>query len=172
MDVLTLSYKHLPDHLKVCFIYFGVFPEDFEFPVWKLLRLWVSEVFVRESGQECLDDIAEEYLEDLVDRNLVLVVKKRANGRIKTCPIHDMLRDLCMKEGRKSFCRLSKALYKVIHPGLQSQVIIVDFVSMRTYWILYLPSPMAQMFGPSLVLAWKRRTSLDSIQLSYPKHLD
>ncbi|KAL0446707.1 UNVERIFIED_CONTAM: putative disease resistance protein RXW24L [Sesamum latifolium] len=67
MDVLALSYKHLPEHLK-------------------------------ESGQECLEDLAEEYLEDLVDRNLLLVATKRANGRIKTCRIHDMLRDLCIKE--------------------------------------------------------------------------
>lgn len=99
MDVLALSYNHLPDHLKICFIYFGVFPEDFEIPVWKLLRLWVAEGFVQENGQECLEDLAEEYLEDLVDRNLVFVAKKRANGRIKTCRIHDMLRDLCVKEG-------------------------------------------------------------------------
>ncbi|XP_047262017.1 putative late blight resistance protein homolog R1A-3 [Capsicum annuum] len=50
-------------------------------------------------GQECLEDTAEEYLEDLVDRNLVLVAKKRANGRIKTCRIHDILRDLSVKMG-------------------------------------------------------------------------
>ncbi|KAK6146620.1 hypothetical protein DH2020_020489 [Rehmannia glutinosa] len=99
MDVLALSYRHLPDHLKVCFIYFGIFPEDFEIPVWKLLRLWVAEGFVQENGQECLEDLGEEYLEDLVDRNLVLVATKSANGRIKTCRIHDMLRDLCVKEG-------------------------------------------------------------------------
>ncbi|KAL0409039.1 UNVERIFIED_CONTAM: putative late blight resistance proteinR1A-10 [Sesamum radiatum] len=98
MDVLALSYKHLPEHLKVCFIYFGIFPEDYEIPVWKLLRLWVAEGFVQENGQECLEDLAEEYLEDLVDRNLILVATKRANGRIKTCRIHDMLRDLCVKE--------------------------------------------------------------------------
>lgn len=99
MDVLALSYKHLPDHLKVCFIYFGVFPEDFEIPVWKLLRLWTSEGFIQQMGQECLEDTAEEYLEDLVDRNLVLVAKKRANGRIKSCRVHDMLRDLSVKMG-------------------------------------------------------------------------
>lgn len=99
MDVLALSYKHLPDHLKVCFIYFGVFPEDFAIPVWKLLRLWVAEGFIQQIGQACLEDIAEEYLEDLVERNLILVEKKRANGRIKACRIHDMLRDLCLREG-------------------------------------------------------------------------
>ncbi|PHU28196.1 hypothetical protein BC332_00289 [Capsicum chinense] len=97
MDVLALSYKHLPDHLKVCFIYFGIFPEDFEIPVWKLLRLWTGEGFIQQMGQECLEDTAEEYLEDLVDRNLVLVAKKRANGRIKSCRIHDILRDLSVK---------------------------------------------------------------------------
>ncbi|KAK4344654.1 hypothetical protein RND71_034830 [Anisodus tanguticus] len=99
MDVLALSYKHLPDHLKVCFIYFGVFPEDFEIPVWKLLRLWTGEGFIQKMGQECLEDTAEEYLEDLDDRNLVLVAKKRANGRIKSCRIYDMLRDLSVKMG-------------------------------------------------------------------------
>lgn len=74
----SIKLQAFPDHLKVYFIYFGVFSEDFELPVCKLLRLWVAEGFVRESGQECLDDIAEECLEDLVDRNLVLVVKKKA----------------------------------------------------------------------------------------------
>nr|GFA72732.1 putative late blight resistance protein homolog R1B-14 [Tanacetum cinerariifolium] len=98
LDVLALSYKHLPDHLKVCFIYFGAFPEDFEIPVWKLLMLWVAEGFIQQKGQDCLEDLAEEYLDDLVERNLILVAEKRSNGRIKTCRVHDMLRDLCLRE--------------------------------------------------------------------------
>lgn len=98
LDVLALSYKHLPDHLKVCFIYFGAFPEDFEIPVWKLLMLWVAEGFIQQKGQDCLEDLAEEYLEDLVERNLILVAAKSSNGRIKTCRVHDMLRDLCLRE--------------------------------------------------------------------------
>ncbi|XP_059649788.1 disease resistance protein RPP13-like [Cornus florida] len=98
MEVLALSYKHLPHHLRVCFIYFGIFPEDFEIPVWKLLHLWVAEGLVQQKEQEWLEDTAEEYLEYLVDRNLVLVEKRRLNGRIKTCRIHDMLRDLCLRE--------------------------------------------------------------------------
>lgn len=98
LDVLALSYNHLPDHLKVCFIYFGAFPEDFPIPVWKLIMLWVAEGFILQKGQDCLEDLAEEYLEDLVERNLILVAKKRSNGRIKTCRVHDMLRDLCLRE--------------------------------------------------------------------------
>ncbi|KAL4573301.1 hypothetical protein LXL04_020101 [Taraxacum kok-saghyz] len=99
MDVLALSYRHLPDHLKVCFIYFGAFPEDFPIPVWKLVNLWVAEGFIiQQNAQDCLEDLAEEYLEDLVERNLILIAKRRSNGRIKTCRVHDMLRDLCLRE--------------------------------------------------------------------------
>lgn len=101
LDVLALSYHHLPDHLKNCFMYFGVFPEDFAIPVWKLLRLWVAEGFIQQTGQECLEDVAEEYLEDLIERNLILVAEKRANGRLKSCRIHDMLRDLCLREAKE-----------------------------------------------------------------------
>ncbi|KAA8529868.1 hypothetical protein F0562_034528 [Nyssa sinensis] len=98
MDILALSYNHLPHHLKVCFMYFGLFPGDFDIPVWKLLRLWVAEGFIQQIGQGCLEDIAEEYLQDLVDRNLILVAKRRTNGRIKACRTHDLMRELCLIE--------------------------------------------------------------------------
>jgi hypothetical protein len=29
-DIMALSYTHLSPHLKSCFLYFGVFPKDFE----------------------------------------------------------------------------------------------------------------------------------------------
>ncbi|XP_019154256.1 PREDICTED: disease resistance protein RPP13-like [Ipomoea nil] len=34
--ILYLSYNQLPHHLKACFLYFGVFPEDYEIHVKKL----------------------------------------------------------------------------------------------------------------------------------------
>ncbi|KAL7000756.1 hypothetical protein U1Q18_001908 [Sarracenia purpurea var. burkii] len=79
MDILALSYKHLPYHLKACFLYFGVFPEDYEIPVWKLIQLWVAEGFIQQVGEISLEDISKKQLEDLVDRNLVLVEKRRSN---------------------------------------------------------------------------------------------
>ncbi|XAR63695.1 hypothetical protein NMG60_11023725 [Bertholletia excelsa] len=100
MDILALSYNHLPYHLKACFLYFGVFPEDYEIPVWKLIQLWVAEGFIQQDGDIRLEDTAEEQLEDLVDRNLVLVEKRRSNGRIKTCRVHDMLHELCLREAQ------------------------------------------------------------------------
>ncbi|KAJ9552075.1 hypothetical protein OSB04_016120 [Centaurea solstitialis] len=101
MEVLALSYDHLPYDLKACFLYFGVFPEDFEIPVRKLIHVWVAEGFIQRSGDISAEEMAEENLQDLVDRNLVLVEKKRANGRIKTCRIHDMLHDMCIKRAEE-----------------------------------------------------------------------
>ncbi|CAK9137455.1 unnamed protein product [Ilex paraguariensis] len=101
MDTLALSYNHLPEHLKLCFLYFGAFPEDYHIPEWKLIWLWVAEGFVKEIEQKNLEDVAREYLADLADRNLVLVAKRRFNGGIKACHIHDMLRDLCLTKAKE-----------------------------------------------------------------------
>ncbi|KAL2234448.1 putative late blight resistance protein homolog R1B-16 [Sesamum indicum] len=99
--ILTLSYDRLPCHLKACFLYMGGFPEDYRIPVFKLTKLWIAEGFLKPSRPKSLEELAEEYLEDLVKRNLVLNVKKRSNGKIRFCGLHDLLRDLCMQKARK-----------------------------------------------------------------------
>ncbi|CAL5430485.1 unnamed protein product [Camellia sinensis] len=101
MDILALSYKHLPHQLQSCFRYFGVFPEDYEIPVCILIQLWIAEGLIEQVGEISLEDTAEDRLEDLVDRNLVMVEKRRSNGGIKTCRVHDMLHDLCLKEAKE-----------------------------------------------------------------------
>ncbi|KAK4394883.1 putative late blight resistance proteinR1A-3 [Sesamum angolense] len=76
----------------------AMFPEDFEIPVWKLLRMWIAEGFVQKMSDIGLEETAEIYLQDLIDRNLLRVDKRRSDGRVKTCRIHDMLRDFCKNE--------------------------------------------------------------------------
>ncbi|XP_059654911.1 putative late blight resistance protein homolog R1A-10 [Cornus florida] len=101
MGTLALSYNHLPYHLKPCFLYFGAFPEKYEIPVWKLIWLWIAEGFIMRNQQKSLEDVAEDYMMDLIDRSLVVVSKKRANGRIKACRVHDLLRDLCLRKAQE-----------------------------------------------------------------------
>ncbi|XP_059642452.1 putative late blight resistance protein homolog R1B-8 [Cornus florida] len=101
MDTLALSYNHLPYHLKPCFLYFGAFPEDYEIPVWKLIWLWVAEGFIVRNQQKSLEAVAEDYMMELIDRSLVIVSKKRSNGGIKTCRVHDLLRDLCLRKAQE-----------------------------------------------------------------------
>nr|XP_027098318.1 putative late blight resistance protein homolog R1B-16 isoform X2 [Coffea arabica] len=96
--LLRLSYDILPFYLKQCFLYLGVFHEGSEIPAWKIFRLWIAEDFIRPNGNMSLEDIAEDHLEDLVARNLVMVGQRKTNGQIKTCLIHDTLRSFCKDE--------------------------------------------------------------------------
>ncbi|XP_057775513.1 putative late blight resistance protein homolog R1A-10 [Salvia miltiorrhiza] len=102
LKILRLSYTYLPNYLKPCFLYMGVFEEDRRIRVSMLKKLWVSEGFLKPVSGKCLETIGEEYLKELVDRNLILVDKLgEFSGNIKFCKIHDLLRDLCLKEVEK-----------------------------------------------------------------------
>ena len=100
---LSLSYYDLPAHLKPCFLYLGHFPEDFEIPTKELIRMWMGEGFIfqslHEEGREnTMEDVGEQYLRELVQRCMVQVGKIGSLGRIKTCRIHDLMRDFCISK--------------------------------------------------------------------------
>ncbi|KAH6801825.1 hypothetical protein C2S51_033271 [Perilla frutescens var. frutescens] len=99
-DILSLSYMNLPRHLKPCFLYMGVFPEDYEINASYLIRLWAAEGFLIPKESKDMEELGDEYLEDLANRSLVLICKKRSDGKIKTVKIHDVLRDLCLRKCR------------------------------------------------------------------------
>ncbi|XP_071930885.1 uncharacterized protein [Coffea arabica] len=99
--ILKLSYRHLPDHLKRCILYFGAFREDQEICVRRLTWLWIAEGFVQKSESECLEKIAEGYIRALINRSLVMVGQRRYAGEVKTCRIHDLLHVFCVKKAKK-----------------------------------------------------------------------
>ncbi|KAL0429570.1 UNVERIFIED_CONTAM: putative late blight resistance proteinR1B-16 [Sesamum radiatum] len=101
LKILSLSYNYLPHHLKPCFLYMGVFPEDYEISVSKLIKLWAAEGFLKPIRSKSLELVAMEYLQDLIDRNLVIVRQQGSKGITKSCSIHDLLRDICVREGHK-----------------------------------------------------------------------
>ncbi|KAF3682965.1 putative late blight resistance protein -like protein R1C-3-like [Capsicum annuum] len=99
LKFVEMSYGHLPEDMKACFLYCGVFPQGFEIPAWKLIRLWISEGLISSNLKGSPEDIAEYYLNDLINRNLVIVVQKRINGQVKTCRLHNMLHHFCKMVG-------------------------------------------------------------------------
>ncbi|KAL8499368.1 hypothetical protein ACS0TY_022370 [Phlomoides rotata] len=115
MQILELSYKHLPDHLKPCFLYFGEFEEDEEISVGKLKRLWVAEGFIRKEKDKSAENIAGEYLMELINKSLVMIAKRRIDGA-KSCVVHDLLRDLCLKKSKEeSFLKYLNSEYHTIY---------------------------------------------------------
>ncbi|KAL2532898.1 Disease resistance RPP8-like protein 3 [Abeliophyllum distichum] len=101
MNMLELSYNHLPMHLKSCFLYFAAFEKDKEIPVQKLIMLWAAEGFIRKVECRSSDDVAEQYLFDLINRSMVLVDKRTSDGRIKACSVHGAMHDMCLRVAEK-----------------------------------------------------------------------
>ncbi|EYU24167.1 hypothetical protein MIMGU_mgv1a021238mg [Erythranthe guttata] len=62
-----------------------------------LVRLWVAEGFIRHCSHKSLEEIGEEYLEELIDRNLVLVGIRSITGGVSICRIHDLLSDVLLR---------------------------------------------------------------------------
>ncbi|KAI5675106.1 hypothetical protein M9H77_06056 [Catharanthus roseus] len=98
MNILEPSYNHLPMDLKSCFLYLGTFPLDYEIPVKRLLWSWISEGFIRYVPGKRSEDVAKNHLMDLVSRSLVIPVKQSSDGGIKSCKIHDLLRQMCLQK--------------------------------------------------------------------------
>ncbi|KAK6946299.1 NB-ARC [Dillenia turbinata] len=104
MNVLELSYDDLPYHLKPCFLYLGLFPEDADIRAKQMIRMWIAEGFILSSHidrEQYVESAGEEWLEELIERSMILVGERDINGRVKTCRMHDLIRDLCLKKARE-----------------------------------------------------------------------
>lgn len=106
--ILSLSYLDLPYHLKLCFLCFGIFPEDNRIYYRKLYKLWIAEGFVKERKNKTLEEVAEEYLDELIQRNLVLF--EMEFGANKMCRVHDLMHDIILTRACElTFCQTFSA---------------------------------------------------------------
>ncbi|KAJ6928551.1 hypothetical protein NC652_012621 [Populus alba x Populus x berolinensis] len=99
--ILQLSYDNLPYYLKQCYLYLSVFPEDYLIKRRKLIRLWIVERFVEEKQGFTMEEVAEEYLNELVNRSLIQAVEKNYFNRVKTCRVHDLMREIIQMKSRE-----------------------------------------------------------------------
>ncbi|XP_019434272.1 PREDICTED: putative disease resistance protein At1g50180 [Lupinus angustifolius] len=105
-EVLALSYYELPYQLKPCFLHLAHFPENLEIPTRKLIRIWVAEGIIslvhnEGEGEEALEDVAQRYLTELVERCMIQVVEKSSTGRIRSVQMHNLMRDLCVSKAKQ-----------------------------------------------------------------------
>ncbi|KAL3820108.1 hypothetical protein ACJIZ3_006013 [Penstemon smallii] len=99
-EILLLSYTNLPNYLRPCFLYMGAFPEDYEIHVSKLIKLCVAEGFLEPIESKSLEEWAEECLEILSRRNLVMVNKRKSDGKTKSYILHDLVRQMCIRKAK------------------------------------------------------------------------
>ncbi|PIA30592.1 hypothetical protein AQUCO_05500125v1 [Aquilegia coerulea] len=102
LSILSLSYNELPYHLKPLFLYLGLFPEDSNIPVKKLVCMWMAERLITEQEGETIEELGRQCLDELIHRCMVQIGEKRlGEERAKTCRLHDKMRDLCIEIGKK-----------------------------------------------------------------------
>ncbi|CAM8938018.1 unnamed protein product [Rhodiola kirilowii] len=116
--VLLLSYNDLPQNLKPCFLYVGMFPEDFEIELSELIWKWVAEGFIGQEEEGSPEDTAKYYFNELVGRSLIQ--KKGEDWIDSNCRVHDLLRDMAIRKAKemcfslyydeKTTSKLSKAV--------------------------------------------------------------
>ncbi|XP_057786909.1 putative late blight resistance protein homolog R1A-10 [Salvia miltiorrhiza] len=109
--VLYPSYENLPQHLKMCLLYVGVFPQKDEIPTSKVINMWLAEgLLLQQNKAKSLRKHALKCLDELASSN-VMVYKKStrssstmsiADKGIKVCGLHYSWWHLCQNEARKS----------------------------------------------------------------------
>jgi disease resistance protein RPM1 len=113
--ILNLSYKFLPNYLKNCFLHCAMFPEDFLLHRKRLIRLWIAEGLVEQRGASNIEDVAEGYLIELVQRSMLQVVNRNSFDRIRCLRMHDLVRDLAISQCKKeSFCAVYDDTHGVV----------------------------------------------------------
>ncbi|XP_078161536.1 disease resistance protein RPP13-like isoform X3 [Carex rostrata] len=100
-EIIGTSYEDLPLALKLCFMYFSAFPEDYDIDAESLLRMWIAEGFIPQEDNRTLKETTESFLEDLVQRSIIQVDSRSKDGSIKTLRIHDLLRDLALEKAKE-----------------------------------------------------------------------
>ncbi|MBA0813834.1 hypothetical protein Gohar_027656 [Gossypium harknessii] len=99
-----MVHKNIHGHLK------GLLHQDHQYEDWEiskseLIQLWIAEGFISpslESKEILMEDVGEQFLEELIDKSLVQVWRRDYTGtKVKTCQIRDLLRDLCTKKAKE-----------------------------------------------------------------------
>ncbi|OMO87436.1 Disease resistance protein [Corchorus olitorius] len=98
--ILAFSYHDLPYHLKSCFLYLGMFPEDYVVNCARLVRLWIAEGFVKQQQHSAatLEETAREYLDELIHRNLVQADFVDFDGVVRKCRVHDLMHEVILSK--------------------------------------------------------------------------
>ncbi|XP_078150142.1 disease resistance protein Pik-2-like isoform X1 [Carex rostrata] len=93
--ILFYCIDDLSSHLQSCFYFSAFYPIGSEIPATRLTKIWIAE-------GETLEDTANKYLEEFVQRSLVWVSRRSSSGTIKYFQvprvIHEFVQVTCDTE--------------------------------------------------------------------------
>ncbi|CAN1122849.1 Putative disease resistance protein RGA1 [Linum perenne] len=109
---LALSYYDLTPELRQCFQFCAVFPKDYEMDKDQLIKLWISQGFVRATRpQEVEEDIGEEYFQVLATRSFFQDFRHSAElGAAERThfKMHDLVHDFAEMLSKNECLRMTR----------------------------------------------------------------
>ncbi|KAG4403587.1 hypothetical protein AAZX31_01G135800 [Glycine max] len=105
-QILCLSYDDLPYNLRSCLLYFGMYPEDYD-------------GFVKHVTGETLEEVAQQYLAELINRSLVQVSSFTINGKVRGCCVHDSIHEMILRKIKDTvFCHCIHEHNQLVSSGI------------------------------------------------------
>ncbi|KAL8124925.1 hypothetical protein AgCh_012556 [Apium graveolens] len=94
LPILRLSYDQMRSSLKQCFSYCSILPKDYHIPREKLINLWIAQGFVQSEESRVLEEIGNEYFNELLSRSFFQDVEEAFDCEVLTCRMHDLARSV------------------------------------------------------------------------------
>ncbi|PIN19247.1 hypothetical protein CDL12_08079 [Handroanthus impetiginosus] len=110
----------LPLYLRQCLHYFLLFPAQFEIPTRRIIVLWVAEGLVCQNELESDEDVANRYLNRLMELEMVVAKREKLNGKFKACQLKEHIRETLSTTAKESrfFQDTPKIIYRLVdHHG-------------------------------------------------------
>ncbi|GFZ02414.1 NB-ARC domain-containing disease resistance protein [Actinidia rufa] len=121
LPALRISYYHLPSHLKKCFAYCSLLPNDYEFEKEELVLLWMAEGFIQQpKGEKQMEDLGYEYFRELLVRSFF---QPSSSGERSLFVMHDLINALAQELGTLIHLRGTLCI-----SGLENVVDIADAI--------------------------------------------
>ncbi|XP_074269439.1 putative disease resistance protein RGA1 [Silene latifolia] len=141
-SILKLSYYQLETlPLKCCFTFCALFPKGFQIQKDLLLSLWMAQGYIQLSpyGTDSIDDLAEKYFTDLLERGFFQDVERNEYGDIVSCRIHDLMHVLAKQLAGEELsvvkisANISAKVHHVFHDAKHNKEVSFGKTKTRTY---------------------------------------
>ncbi|PON38908.1 NB-ARC domain, LRR domain containing protein [Parasponia andersonii] len=82
--------------LGKCLSYFELFSRDSEISARRLVALWVAQGLAQsdKTNGRTQEKVAKDHLMELIDRNIIQIIEKKLNGKVLSCRLPGILREL------------------------------------------------------------------------------